>query len=693
MDEHTRQTLIEMLQNGGSIPAEYEEIIFPTTKKEYELKYAGKEREEVIINNTMSAPFQEIKHFGNVQPNEWANMLIFGDNLQALKHLLKLKEEGKLKNSDGTDGVKLVYIDPPFATKQDFKGNQGQKAYRDKIVGAEFIEFLRKRLTLIKEIMCQNGSIYVHLDQKKSHYIKVIMDEIFGEGNCKNEIIWQRADPHNDSIKKYGTIHDIIHYYAFNNCVYNWDEITVALSEAALKEYSWMKLSNGKIVKKTDPIPKDARIVKLNDGTQKGHNPNRQFEWRGVKLKTGIQWMGTYEEMEDMVATGKAFLPKFPKGARRCKVGFLDERENIGQVIQDIWQDAGRMKGGKGTYPTQKPEKLLDRIIKASSNEGDIVLDCFAGSGTTGAVAEKLNRKWIIVDSGKLAIYTMQKRLMELKEEIVNKEKVLQHKPFVLYNAGLYHNEKLVKGMQEDQYKDFVLELFGCQKRDHKINGLQMHGTLNNRSVMVFDKKDYLTYEFIDDLHGIVGSAIKDTLYLIAPAGIVGFAEDYVDKGNARYTILRIPNSIIEHIKEKNFSRLQQPRSAADINQTIDSVGFDFIYPPNVESNYFVGNPEDKLIDTQYVIEIEDFEPIQLGTKIVEFKNPKSESLAMVMIDTDYDGDVFKMDKYVFGDEITKSDFKITIDEEIGERMMIIYLDIFGNEKREILSKSDFKRR
>ena len=120
MDEHTRQTLIEILQNGGSIPAEYEEIIFPTTKKEYELKYAGKEREEVIINNTMSAPFQEIKHFGNVQSDEWANMLIFGDNLQALKHLLKLKEEGKLKNSDGTDGVKLVYIDPPFATKQDF---------------------------------------------------------------------------------------------------------------------------------------------------------------------------------------------------------------------------------------------------------------------------------------------------------------------------------------------------------------------------------------------------------------------------------------------------------------------------------------------------------------------------------------------------------------------------------------------
>ena len=172
MDEHTRQTLIEMLQNGESIPAEYEEIIFPTTKKEYELKYAGKEREEVILNNTMSAPFQEIKYFGNVQPNEWANMLIFGDNLQALKHLLKLKEEGKLKNPDGTDGVKLVYIDPPFATKQDFKGNKEQKAYQDKIAGSEFIEYIRKRIILLRDLLSDDGSLYLHLDTKGYRHIR-----------------------------------------------------------------------------------------------------------------------------------------------------------------------------------------------------------------------------------------------------------------------------------------------------------------------------------------------------------------------------------------------------------------------------------------------------------------------------------------------------------------------------------------
>lgn len=649
MDEHTRQTIIELLQNSEPIPAEYESELFPTIKKEYELKYAGKEREEVILNNTMSVPFQEIKHFGHVEPDEWANMLIFGDNLQALKHLLKLKEEGKLKNSDGTDGVKLVYIDPPFATKQDFRGNLEQKAYQDKIIGSRFIEHLRKRLVLIKKLISENGSIYVHLDYKKSHYIKIVLDEIFGENNFLNNIVWCYRT-RQFSKKYWNRKHeDILLYKKGNDYTFNWDVegVIESYSENTIKKY------------------------KLKDQNGYYRLCGRGLSGSPIKSAKDVdqKWEISNPELVVRNYLGKGYAPN--------DYWMIDIVNQVAKERQD--------------YPTQKPEALLEKIIKASSNDGDIILDCFAGSGTTGVVSEKLNRRWIMVDSGKLAIYTMQKRLMELKEEIGNNGKSLKHKPFVLYNAGLYYNEKLVKGMQDHQYKDFVLELFGCQKRDHKINGLQMHGTLNNHSVMVFDKKDYLTYVFIDDLHKVVGSSIKDNLYIIAPAGIVGFAEDYVVKEKERYTVLRIPNSIIEYIKEKNFSRIQQPRSASDINQTIDSVGFDFIYPPNVVSRYYAEKPQDKLIDTQYVIEIENFEPIQLGSKIVEFDDPKSESLAMVMIDTDHDGDVFKLEKYLFGDEISKNNFKITLDEEIGNMVMIIYLDIFGNEKREILSKTDFE--
>ena len=142
-------------------------------QKEYELSYDGKTREEDIIAETMSVPFQKIKSFGKIDYEEWHNMIIFGDNLQVLKYLLRMKKEGKLKNPDGMNGVRLIYIDPPFATRQDFRGSHGQKAYKDKIAGAEFLEFLRKRLILLKELLTDDGSIYVHLDWKKGHYVTI----------------------------------------------------------------------------------------------------------------------------------------------------------------------------------------------------------------------------------------------------------------------------------------------------------------------------------------------------------------------------------------------------------------------------------------------------------------------------------------------------------------------------------------
>ena len=220
-----------------------------------------------------------------------------------------------------------------------------------------------------------------------------------------------------------------------------------------------------------------------------------------------------------------------------------------------------------------------------------------------------------------------------------------------------------------------------------------MDGTLNNNSVMIFEKDQYLTHEFIDDLHKNIGNSIKNMLYIISPVGIVNFNEDYVKKGNLKYIVLRIPNSIIEYIKDQDFIRLKQPRSSQDINDTIDSVGFDFIYPPQVDAEYYNHNPIDKLDEKEYVIKINNFEPIQIGSKIVDFDDPKSESLSMVMIDRNYDGQTFQLDNYYFGDEIAKNDFKIRFSDEIGQQLMIIYLDIFGNERKEIIKKSDFVER
>jgi len=169
MNDEFRQMVIEALRRGEDLPAEWARELFPPEKREYELVYHGKKREEDILADTMAVPLQPVSTFGK-DGEDWHNMLIFGDNLQAMKTLLKMKEQEQLVNADGSHGVKLVYIDPPFATKQDFRGTQDQKAYQDKISGAAFIEFTRKRLVLLKALISETGSLYVHLDSRKSHY-------------------------------------------------------------------------------------------------------------------------------------------------------------------------------------------------------------------------------------------------------------------------------------------------------------------------------------------------------------------------------------------------------------------------------------------------------------------------------------------------------------------------------------------
>jgi len=193
-------------------------------------------------------------------------------------------------------------------------------------------------------------------------------------------------------------------------------------------------------------------------------------------------------------------------------------------------------------------------------------------------------------------------------------------------------------------------------------------------------------------LHKTIGSRLKDEMYIIAPMGVVRFNEDYVDKGKIRYHILKVPYSIIQKILEKDFVRGLQPISKANINQTIESVGFDFIYPPKVECEYYQGK-EGELFD-QLVIKIKKFEPVQISKKPVEFEDPKKEALSMVMIDKDYDGKVFDMDYYFFGDEIAKNDFKVIFPaEKAGPKIMIIYLDVLGNEKVEVRDIKDFKKK
>jgi len=610
-----RDNLVKLLQEGNDIPEKYQDILFANEQKqkEYELTYAGKAREEDIIADTLAAPLQEVRTFNtdNKFDDGWTNKLIFGDNLMALKNLY---EDPKIKGK-----VKLIYIDPPFATKQDFMKDE-EKAYRDKVVGSKFLEFTRKRLILLKELLSEDGSIYVHLDQKKGHYIKVLLDELFGETNFVNEIIWHYASG-GVGYESFAKKHDNLLFYSKSSIkTLNLKEVMVPRTEKSLK-----RAQN----------PTGARISVDN-------------------------------------------LLKLPDDVWNIQILNPQEKERLG-------------------YPTQKPEALLEKIIKASSNEGDIVLDAFAGSGTTLAVAEKLKRKWIGIDCGKLAIYTMQKRMLNLRDEIGVKGKPLKAKAFTLYNAGLYDWAE-VKKLDFGHYRDFVLKLFQVREEKHDIRGIEIDGYIGNENAYLWnhtkEKKAKLDSDFIKSLHNALSGKGGEVFYIIAPTNAFAFYEDEIKHDDTTYKTLRVPQSVITELIKRGGDTIKQPTSEQDVNDTIDAVGFDFIQVPQVETEYKIANPKEKTLLNQKVkecvIKIKTFKSRTLTKSPEEFEN--YETLSMVMVDYNYDGKVFDLDEAFYADKL-KPVFEVRFDSgKLDKQMMVIYLDIYGNEKKEILNLKDFKK-
>jgi len=626
MDKKRREKIYELLkrgmklaETGEELPAEWARDLFPPERREYELVYNGKEMEEQILANTMAVPFQEVSTFGQ-NSVDWHNKLIFGDNLQAMKTLLQMKTDGKLVNADGTPGVRLIYIDPPFSTRRDFKGSQDQKAYQDRIAGAEFLEFLRKRLIVMKELLSEDGSIFVHLDWRKGHYAKVLLDEIFGENNFVNEIVWVYYGPGSDKQKEFTKKHETIFWYAKRKGqqIFNDKLVRVAHSEKTVGNFKKGLAGSGFAA---DEI-----------------NSNRKEEY---KEETNLNKFGKIpEDWWEFAITAR-----YP----------IDGVKRVG-------------------YPTEKPWPLIERIILASSSEGDIVLDAFAGSGVVPTISEKFNRRWIAIDIGKLAVYTIQKRLLKLKDSIEGRGNA-----FTSYNAGLYDFENLRKLPWED-WRFFALQLFECKDEPHKTHGFQMDGKRQGSSVHVFNhfEKGQLSRDTIADLHASIGKTVGDRCFIIAPRGAFLFQEDYIEIDDVRYYALRIPYSFINELHRREFSALVQPNDEMAINETVEAVGFDFIQPPIVELGVV-------LKKQTLSVKIKKFESkARLRGKD---KVSKHDALSMVMVDYDYNGKVFDLDKAFYANTIKDNKWKIELStKEIMGDIMLVFLDIYGNEARIVIT-------
>jgi len=672
-----RRRLADLLMQGEDLPRDYEYVLFPPERRECELVYGDKERREDIIANVMAVPLQEASVFGDAN-SAWSNRLIFGDNLQSMKTLLEQKRAGHLTNADGTPGVRLIYIDPPFATKKEFRGKKDQVAYQDKLQGAQFIEFMRKRFIFLHELLSDDGSIFVHLDTKKSHYLKVVLDEIFGESNFRNEIIWKRQSAHNDSTKC-GAIHDTILFYCKSNR-WVWNEVLTKPSPDYIEQFfDEVEVETNRRYARGD----------LSAGGLTGGGYT--YEFMGVTHT----WRCPKPTMEQYHSDGRLHWPK--KGVPRLK-RYLDEFEGVS--LQDIWNDLRVIHNRspeRVDYPTQKPEALVERIIRSSSRPGDIVLDAFAGSGTTTAVAEKLGRRWIGIDVGKLAIYTIQKRMLNLKKEIGQKGKRLHAKPFTVYNAGLYDFSRL-RNLPWQDWRFFALKLFEAQDEPHTIGGMAMDGKRKGHSVLVFNHFENPVTEdtipidpgMVEDIHNRIGDKIDDRLYIVAPKGCFGWQQDYLQFGDVRYYALRIPYLVIQGLHLRGFTDLRQPNNEMAVNDLIETYGFDFIEPPVVGLRCGCGTQEGELIDHAY-LEITSFETRGDATEA----NCGIENLSMLMLDFNYDTKpnqpVFDFDVAFYADELKHSNWKAWFPlEALGAQAMAVFIDVHGNESRVLIPRAEF---
>jgi adenine-specific DNA-methyltransferase len=385
---------------------------------------------------------------------KWTNRMIYGDNLLAIQALLAGDPKTGLSSMRGK--IDLIYIDPPFDSKADYRTKIHlpntdieqqprvieQFAYADtwKNGTVSYLEMIIPRLYLMKDLLSEEGVLCVHIGQQISHYMKIILDSIFGRDLFLNEIVWRRRLGQSNSDRKImGIVTDSIFVFTKSDKYIFNPQFTMEGSEAYIKERYVRKNENG-------------RIYKCGDLGNPAYRPNLIYEYKGCKPPPN-GWAVSLETMKRMDKEGRLEFPK-KVGGRLMRRQFLDEWK--GKPIQSLWDDIppinSQAKERIG-FDTQKPEKLLSRIISFFTNDESIVADFFAGSGTTGAASEKLNRKWIMSDLGKPAFMIMRKRLIDQDS-----------KPFLYHSIGDYQKEQFEQSFKGSigDLAQVVVNLYGA---------------------------------------------------------------------------------------------------------------------------------------------------------------------------------------------------------------------------------------
>lgn len=550
----------------------------------------------------------------------WFNRLIHGDNLFAMQALLNGDSETGLPSMRGK--IDLIYIDPPFDSKADYRtkinlpnGDIEQKptvleqfAYSDTWADGtiSYLRMLYPRLALMKELLSDQGSIYVHCDWHAGHYLKVVLDEIFGKENFVNEIIWKYEGPQSPSPIKFASKHDTIFRYAKNmNFVY--------ANEMYSKIY--------------EPV---------------GKNRYNQDE-EGRYFYTIPKGDYTEESIKRLDSEGKVFWTK--TGTARIK-RFVELSEDGQYIIKDkktpdVWDDITSLGLAAGSaekvdYGTQKPEKLLERIIKASSNENSIVADFFGGSGTTAAVAEKLGRRWIISDLGKPATMIMRKRFIDIPD----------CKPFLYHSIGDYSREAFLSDKQYKRVSDLarvVMRLYGALPFDSEDAPVNVGHIRDESTLVVVDSPNKVTNantikRAMELRDSFMGGWKKVIILGWNFSFDIGDKLSVMDKSECE--VLVIPPDLLELLRKKDYKDL------VDNNKIrFNSLQYLTIKKPTVTKANEDGKETLNIELDNYVLLSPDNLPLDDKSKAVVQQVMANNPLDLIeywSIDPDYDGQTFR---------------------------------------------------
>ena len=481
----------------------------------------------------------------NAQP--WTNRLIYGDNLLAMAALLAGDE-----NTPSLRGkVDLIYIDPPFDSKADYRTKVTlpgmeleqkptvieQFAYSDTWSDgtASYLAMITPRLILMRELLADTGSIYVHLDWHVGHYVKLVLDEVFGRDNFINELIWKRQTAHSDSTGSFSVLHDTVLSFR-KSAAYHFTVQYEPYSEKHLKEnYRY----------------EDEVGVFALGQTKAPGNRGPRYLWNGFDR----HWRFTEVNMQKMHDEKKLY---YSDSGLPWKKLYLSEMRGV--VVGSVWTDVNPVhamdKNERVNYDTQKPEKLLDRIIRASCPEGGLVADFNGGSGTTAAVAEKLGRRWITTDLGKPACMIMRKRLIDQDA-----------KPFLYQAIGDYQVEAAKAMLGRDfrigDLSQIVLSLYGAlplppdvnpQRNLGQIAGMELGGRKGSKTLVLADSPNKLTgsttlKKAIAQRDNLLGG--WDRVVVLGWNFEPSIGETITALNDSRLEVLVIPPDLMDRLKKK----------------------------------------------------------------------------------------------------------------------------------------------